>query len=137
MDQIKLLFIDDDFMFASLLLPVMKEAGWNVHYQTSLSGCELAIQGWKPDLILLDMEIDTDENGIDAISTIKMLAPETPVVIISSHVDAIYEARTFHCGGTDFIKKPMLDNAAFIARLKSHIPHLQKTTIELGSLSLD
>ena len=137
MDQIKLLFIDDDFMFASLLIPVMKDAGLNIHYQTSLSGFELAIQGWRPDIILLDMEIDTDENGIDAIRTIKMLAPATPVIIISSHVDAIYETNTFRCGGNDFIKKPILDNAAFIARVKSHIPRLQESTINLGSLAID
>ena len=137
MEQIKILFIDDDYMFASVLQPVMESAGWKVHYQTSLSGCELAIQSWKPDLVLLDMDIDINENGIDAISIIKMFAPELPIVIISSHIDTKYEVKTYHIGGKDFIKKPIIDNDAFLARIKSHISRFQNTTISLGSLSLN
>lgn len=136
MNMVKILFIDDDYMYSQDLLDIMKKEGWKVHYQTSLSGCESAIQNWKPDLVLLDMVIDTNENGIDAISAIKMIAPHLPVVIISSHVDAQYEARTYRLGGADFIKKP-ISIAAFIERIKSQIPRFQNTLIELGSLSLD
>lgn len=136
-DMVKILFIDDDYLFAQDLLDVMKKKGWKVHYQTSLSGCESAIQNWKPDLVLLDMAIDTNENGIDAISSIKMIAPRLPVVIISSYVDALYEARTYRLGGADFIKKPIIDIAAFIERIKSQIPRFQDTIIKLGTLSLD
>lgn len=137
MNNIKLLFVDDDIVFSSLLMDIMKRAGWDIRYQNSLSGCPLAIQDWEPDLVLLDMKLNADENGIDAISTIKLFAPEKPIVIISSHIDAQYEARTYRLGGTDFIKKPIVDEDAFIERIESHIPRFQKSTVSIGSLTLD
>ena len=62
-------------------------AGYEVHYQTSLAGIRTVTAEMQPDIVVLDVEIGA-KNGIDAIPELKQIAPEVPVLVVSSHVES-------------------------------------------------
>lgn len=134
MKKTKVFLIDDDIVLGYTLMPQLQEAGMDVHYQTSLSGCEAAIQSWQPDIILLDVEIG-DSNGIDAMSQIQLIAPDVPVIFISSHLENEYEKQAIRHGGKRYVRKPI-----DFELLKTYIEMDTKQTEEtsrFGTLTVD
>ena len=84
MDTIKVLLVDDDVMLSSIITTALKDEGYEVHYQSSLTGITTILNEFKPDIMILDVEIGTGDS-IDNASELKMAAPGTPILYISSH----------------------------------------------------
>lgn len=83
----------------------LQEAGYDTHYQSTIVGLNIVINDFKPDAIVLDVEIG-NANGIDAIPNIKAIAPNTPIIFVSSHADHNYITRAVSEGAVVYIKKP-------------------------------
>ena len=67
------------------------------------AGRERLAQG-KTDLILLDLSLP-DSHGMDTFRTIRSLAPQLPVVILTGRDDQELGFQTIHEGGQDFLVK--------------------------------
>lgn len=78
MDTIKVLLVDDDVMLSSIITTALKDEGYEVHYQSSLTGITTILNEFKPDIMILDVEIGTGDS-IDNASELKMAAPGTPI----------------------------------------------------------
>lgn len=102
---LKVLFVDDDFDFGKVNCMGLKELGYEVHYQTSLAGIESAIEYFLPSIIVLDVEIGS-ENGIEKAREIIPLFSSIPVLFISSHTDISFVAEGLAVGGVNYLKKP-------------------------------
>ncbi len=81
----------------------------------------LLAQGYRPDLILLDVMMP----GMDGYAVCAALrgtpaARDTPVVFITARTDPGSESRALAAGGLDFIHKP-LDAAVLRARIGLHL----------------
>lgn len=77
MDTIKVLLVDDDVMLSSIITTALKDEGYEVHYQSSLTGITTILNEFKPDIMILDVEIGTGDS-IDNASELKMAAPVLP-----------------------------------------------------------
>lgn len=86
--KVKILFIDDDITFGRICTIILQEKGYEVFYQTTLNGAKACIAEAHPDIIVLDVEIG-NQNGIEVAPEIKVIAPNVPVLFISSHTEAI------------------------------------------------
>lgn len=105
MDKIKVLFVDDDVALGNIVTLALDDLGYEAHYQTSLAGIKSVMKELQPDIIVLDVEIGT-KNGIEIIPELKIIASETPILIVSSHVGVEYLTKALDAGAVTFLRKP-------------------------------
>lgn len=117
MDKIRVLFVDDDMSLGSIVTLALEDAGCEVHYQTSLAGIKAVVKELQPDIMVLDVEIGT-KNGIEVIPEVRLAAPGTPVMIVSSHVESGNVAKALEAGAVTYLKKPfeIVELLAYIRR---------------------
>lgn len=117
MDKIKVLFVDDDMSLGNIVTLALEDAGCEVHYQTSLAGIKTVVKELLPDIMVLDVEIGA-KNGIEVIPELKLIVPETPVLVVSSHVESGNVTKALESGAVTYLKKPfeIVELLAYIRR---------------------
>lgn len=133
-EKIKVLFVDDDTMLGNIVVIALEEDGYEVHFQSSLAGIEHVIAEIKPDILVLDVEVGKN-NSIDAVPGIKLVAPDMPLLFISSHLDPKTIFRTLNIGGIAYIKKPF-EIGELIAHIRHYSAKKEYNTISLGIFSI-
>jgi len=63
-----------------------------------------AVRKLRPDVVVLDVSMPL-LNGIDAARQIRNLAPETKIVMLSMHADAMYVSESFQAGCSGYLLK--------------------------------
>lgn len=116
--KIKVLFIDDDTALGNIVTLALQEFGFEAIYFSTLIGITAFIREFTPDVIVLDVEIG-NKNGIDALPAIQEVAPQTPVIFVSSHHDTAMVVQALRQGGFVYLKKPfeIEELIAYIERL--------------------
>lgn len=134
MDKIKVLFVDDDMSLGAIVTLALEASGFEAHYQTSLAGINSVVKELNPNIIVLDVEIGT-RNGIDVIPEIQVVAPKTPILFVSSHLEREYMDRALGLGAFNYLKKPfeIEDLIAYIRRFA--VPFHSKG-LEIGMFHL-
>lgn len=135
MDKIKVLFVDDDLALGNVVTLALETSGYNAHYQTSLAGIKSVMREFQPDIIVLDVEIGT-QNGIDAAPELKAIAPNTPILFVSSHVDSTFTVKALGVGGTVYLKKPF-EIEELLAYINRYTSSFHSRGIQLGIFDLD
>jgi CheY-like chemotaxis protein len=110
-----ILIVEDDDIIARVEDWRLKNLGYNVcgRATTGAEAMELVVKN-KPDLVLMDINIHGD---IDGIETAKMIKKgfNIPVVYVTSHSDGATLERAKETKPDGFIVKPFEDNALRIA----------------------
>lgn len=137
MNKTKVLLVDDDLALGSIVTLALEDAGYKVHYQTSLAGIRTVTAEMQPDIVVLDVEIGTG-NGLDAIPELKQTAPEVPVLVISSHVESDNVIKALEVGALTYLKKPfeIAELLAYIQRF-AHPCYLKGIEIGIFCLKAD
>lgn len=134
--KIKILFVDDDVSLGQIVTLAVEAAGYEVHYQTSLSGIVESVKEWHPQLIVLDVEIG-GKSGIEAASGLHRLFPSVPILFVSSHTDMESVVKGLEAGGVTYLKKPFeIDELlAYIRRYTRPLP--AEESVRFGSFRLE
>lgn len=101
----KLIFVEDDMILGSLIAQALIAEGFEVNYLNTLNGIKAVIAAFKPDLLLLDLEVGNC-SSLDELPFIRMQYPSIPVIFASSHTDGEEIARSYNTGVNQYIKKP-------------------------------
>ena len=104
--NIKVLFVDDDTNLGNMVSEGLKILGHEVLYISSFVLINDIITDFKPNIILLDVEIG-NKNGIEESVSLRKVHPTMPIIFISSHIDAKYEIEAINNGGVIYLKKPI------------------------------
>jgi len=110
----KILLIDDEEDILRVLSISLKSDGYEVF--SALSGKE-GLDVFKkesPDIVLTDIKMP-GMDGIEVLKEIKKINPETEVIIITGHGDIDTAIEALQYGASDFINKPVRDEALSIA----------------------
>jgi DNA-binding NarL/FixJ family response regulator len=101
----KVVIADDHDLFREILTLTLEEAGMEVVYAAS-SGREAidAVEEHKPDLVILDI-VMPEMDGLAALSILRYIAPDLPVVMITGVVDPLYMARAGELGASGYYSK--------------------------------
>ena len=110
----RLLLIDDEPDILRVLSRSLQADGYEV--STALSGgAGLGEFARGPcDIVITDIKMP-GMDGIEVLKRIKELAPATEVIIITGHGDIDSAVEALHFGASDFINKPVRDEALAIA----------------------
>jgi DNA-binding NtrC family response regulator len=102
----KILVIDDDADTCSFLSEIFEEEGWRVRAAMNADTALASVQAEQFDLIVSDINLNENLNGIDLLKHFRQVAPQSQVILISGFgtletaIDAVRE------GAFDFISKP-------------------------------
>jgi two-component system NtrC family sensor kinase len=110
----KLLLIDDEPDILRVLGISLKADGYEVI--PALNGTEGldAFSRHKPSIVITDIKMP-GMDGIEVLERIKAIDPDTEVIIITGHGDIDNAIESLKYGASDFINKPVRDEALSIA----------------------
>lgn len=117
----KILIVDDDKDFVSSLEQVLRAGGYEV--ASAFSGTEglKALEAFRPDLLILDIMMETDTAGFEVADRIRSRRPasrylpfkDIPIVILTA-INQVTNSRfsmdqgdSFLPGANDFLTKPV------------------------------
>jgi two-component system nitrogen regulation response regulator NtrX len=100
-----ILVVDDERAIQTALKGVLEDEGYRVSAVGSAADALGLIQEEAPDLVFLDIWMPGTD-GLEALSEIKRIRPETAVVMISGHGTIETAVKATKLGAYDFIEKP-------------------------------
>lgn len=134
MERTKVLFVDDDIVLGQVVTMALRSYGYVAEYCTSLVGIRGVVKEMNPDILLLDVEIG-EGNGIEACAGLKAIAPDIPILFVSSHIAAQEVAKGLDAGGIAYLKKPF-EIEELMAYIRRHAPGFHAAGILFGKFSL-
>lgn len=110
----KILVIDDEEANVRVLSTSLKLDGYTVF--GALNGEEglKSFEANRPDIVLTDIKMP-GMDGLEVLRRIKEMAPEAEVIIITGHGDIDSAIDALQHGASDFINKPVRDEALTVA----------------------
>ncbi|MCP4728371.1 MAG: sigma-54-dependent Fis family transcriptional regulator [bacterium] len=101
--RFRLLLVDDEIEFQEDLMHYLGE---DFAYSKALSIEEgLKKLSESPDLILLDVELDSLFDGISSITKFKNIAPSIPIIMLTRHTDYKLAVKAIKKGASDYFEK--------------------------------
>jgi CheY-like chemotaxis protein len=104
-----ILIIDDEKDLCSLLSDALRERMFNVSIANTLKEATAYLDREMPDAVFLDLKLP-DGNGMDILSQIKNIHPETIVFIISAYGSEETREEASEKGAYAFIDKPFTED---------------------------
>lgn len=122
-DQKKILIIEDQLITAKGIERILKRFGFLVTgiANSAETAMQLIIKD-QPDLVLVDIKLKGNEDGITAAHKIQSQF-DLPVVILTAYTDDETVERVFHLGAYGYLVKPYKDEKLIEAvefALKKH-----------------
>ena len=117
--SIKILLLEDDFLFAETLVDLLEEEGHDVlHYPNGQDALDATYEN-KFDMYLLDINVPLVD-GISLLNDLREAKDNTPAIFLTSHKDKEILQRGFLSGCDDFLSKPF-DNTELLLRMQALI----------------
>jgi DNA-binding NarL/FixJ family response regulator len=118
--MVRIMIVEDEGLFRDML-KISLSAVANLEIVDAVSDGISAIDGASrlyPDVILMDIELGGDPNGIDAGRAIKMDHPDMGIVILSSHRERQYLSRIAaeESSGWSYLLKQSVSDSGALAR---------------------
>jgi DNA-binding NtrC family response regulator len=90
---------------------------------------------WQPDMVLLDIHLDEEINGIDILQQLKEEKFTSPVIMLTADDTAESAIRAMKLGAADYLTKPfnvdevklVINNILEKAKLREEVEYLRKT----------
>ena len=120
MEEVKILIVEDDASFASLLQNQLAILGYNpydlVHVDNLAEAQEVKSE-FEPDVILLDLNI-RDSFGIETYEKLSTVFSEAPIVVLSGMDDRNLAMRIVAQGAQDYLLKNEINGGALDKTIK-------------------
>ena len=115
----RILVIDDDPDSLSIIAEALRWEGYQVH--TAVSGSEglAQIQGWSPDLILLDVNMP-EMDGMETLKDLRHRSNYVSVMFISGNTSTTHVISGLDAGADDYIPKPF-EPLELLARVRTQL----------------
>lgn len=105
--QVQVLVVDDESAICQVLSASLKDEGFIVHTAPDgVSGLK-AISELKPEIVLLDIWMPGDLDGIDVLREARSLGVNSQFIIMSGHGNIETAVKAVKLGAWDFVEKPL------------------------------
>lgn len=101
----KILIVDDEQNIRRTLKEILEFEQYEVDEASDGLDCLARLKQQKYDVVILDIKMPKMD-GMEALERIQILAPDTPVVMISGHANIDTAVEAVKKGAFDFISKP-------------------------------
>lgn len=104
----KVLIVEDDKVLGLLLSKMVERLGFDIlDLVTEGHEAVKAAKEFDPDLILMDIMLADDLDGIEAMNTIRSFNNDVPVIFITGNSDRYNRERAKLVNYTDYLIKPI------------------------------
>jgi two-component system, NtrC family, sensor kinase len=110
----KILIVDDEPAIVRLLSMSLKSDGYETYTAASGEEALVLFEKHSPDIVVTDIKMP-GMDGLELLRAIKNLDPEKEVIIVTGHGDIDSTITALQYGASDFINKPVRDEALAIA----------------------
>ncbi len=101
----KILIVDDDQDVRIALFETLSHGRFQVMAAENVTMALEMVADNKPDLVLADLKMP-DGNGLDLLKTLKVQAPDLPVILVTGHASVDTAVEAMRLGAQDYILKP-------------------------------
>jgi signal transduction histidine kinase len=109
-----IVLVDDEAGIRKVLGISLADLGYRVHTAEDGARALAIIEAVRPSIALTDIKMP-GMNGIELLKTIKARYPDTEVIMLTGHGDMDLAVESLKFQATDFITKPISDDALSIA----------------------
>jgi len=109
-----ILLVDDEAGIRKVLCISLTDLGYTVHTAENAAAALTIIEAVRPSITLTDIKMP-GMDGIDLLKAIKSRYPETEVIMLTGHGDMDLAIESLKFQATDFITKPISDDALTVA----------------------
>ncbi|MDE6238376.1 MAG: response regulator [Muribaculaceae bacterium] len=123
-----ILIIDDDQAIRLSIGLMLRQAGFEYEAVSTESEAMAAMRRGNVDLAILDMNLTlstTGQQGIEMLRKFKILAPTTPVIMLSAWATVPLAVEGMKYGAVDFVTKPWA-NRDFMAKIRKALDSAEK-----------
>ncbi len=115
----KILLVDDEAGIRNVLGISLSDTGYDVLVADSGEAALALFEEHRPEIVLTDIKMP-GMDGIELLEKIKGMAPDTEVIMITGHGDIDLAICSLKLEATDFVTKPINDEALEIALKRAH-----------------
>ncbi len=101
----KILIVDDEASIRRTLRDILEYEKYEVEETRDGMECLVKLKKEKYDVVIMDIKMPKMD-GIEALERIQLIAPDTPVIMISGHANIDSAVEAVKKGAFDFISKP-------------------------------
>jgi two-component system, response regulator PdtaR len=103
----KIVLVEDEFIIAMVLEKQLQKFGYDLAAKVTNGKDAIdAVKAHQPDLIIMDIKIDGDIDGIDVMNEIRKFS-DVPVIYMSGNSDSGTRERASKTGPVDYMVKPI------------------------------
>lgn len=125
MKNIKILVVEDNSYIQQIFREEFAKYRLNVIYASNGKEGKDIAEKEKPDIVLLDV-ILPDMNGIDVLKAIKVLSPESKVMIVSNLSDQETMKKATDLGAHDYFIKSNVEFFKIVEMIDRYIKEIQE-----------
>jgi DNA-binding NtrC family response regulator len=134
----RIFLLDDDELIITMLSRALRKEGFETQLQTTGQDVIENIEAWHPDLVMLDIHLGEDRDGLDILNDIKKNEVDTQVVMLTGDDTAESAIRAMKIGAADYLTKPFnVDEVIMVlkgvlekAKLKEEVKYLRKSSMD-------
>ena len=101
----KILIVDDEASIRKTLREILEFEKYEVDEATDGLDCMVKLKQTEYDVVIMDIKMPKMD-GLEALERVQLLAPDTPVIMISGHANIDTAVDAVKRGAFDFISKP-------------------------------
>jgi DNA-binding NtrC family response regulator len=130
----RILIVDDDRQFVARLRQVL-EGRYEVESAHSVEEFSERFSSSAFDLVVLDMRLETDREGLELLKLIRSEHPTMPVLMVTGYPDLDTAVEAMKAGAVDYVRKERVDLNALSkivdsllreGALRSEVDHLRR-----------
>ena len=121
--EAEILVVDDDHVMRTYVERVLQRAGFRCHlFENAHAALSFFGSGdHDVSLILSDIEMKPGMSGIEFLQTVKAVAPEIPVILLSGRYERFAAISAMKIGAADYLLKPAMP-ADIVELVRKHLP---------------
>ncbi|MDE5556027.1 MAG: response regulator [Muribaculaceae bacterium] len=123
-----ILIVDDDQTIRLSIGLMLRQAGFEYEAVATEADAVAAMRRGNVDLAILDMNLTlstTGQQGIEILRKFRILAPTTPIILISAWATVPLAVEGMKYGAVDFVTKPWA-NRDFMAKIRKALAAAEK-----------
>jgi len=124
MDNISILFVEDDPYLGLILSDFLESKGYKIFYNDNAEKGFNTFKNNSIDLCLLDVSLP-GKDGFTLAREIKNIDKEIPILFLTAQKEKESVMKGFNLGADDYIRKPFLPDEVFM-RIKSVLHRMHK-----------
>lgn len=105
--NIKILIIDDEEAICTVLAASLRDEGYSVEIARDGQSGLKAIEKYRPNIVLLDIWMPGELDGVEVLRQAKGLYPLTQFIMMSGHGTIETAVKSTKLGAWDFVEKPL------------------------------